>query len=442
MGPEPSSIEEPSDSTVPSAVSGCAPAGQATWPAPLGWDPRHRDATRLGDVRFTTDTREGHGPYRAFRIIDDPRRRCRPIRSGDEPPFELDSIGTAIWELLDGSSDLGVIADDLADVIGADAYEQLEAIVILVDRLAAQGAIVADTWSGGGQPVLEELEVDCDFRFTPFAYNRSPDGVHAPTSRELLLAAESPDGPGRAALAHLVDTIRTATGPGRTVWGVKRSDGRFCYEFYWYRIQPDGPGWLASVGDRVHTVFEALGWHVPRTVSPHVSIASIEVHVDEHGHIEPPTDMDLYGPSVSVLGRPTDAIFADDDLTEGTQYYHRYDLPEDRALLVERLDAGRFVTDDARALATKYWLSRIDAAARCESVFCTYKSHADGIYLAHVHANDLQALLDEFGYPDHLRAWFAEHIERLGDRYFDLEFDYTVDDGDLVVHKTGFFGSL
>lgn len=264
-------------------------------------------------------------------------------------------------------------------------------------------------------------------------YSRSVPAEDKFRSVNLLL--QSFDEAGIDARAYaIVDAIRDAIGPFRTVFGIKLLSGRLAWEFYFYDYRRR---------DRevsVTRVLEAIGPFVRCPVKADEGVPYFMFSLDLDGELasgERPLDVvHLYvgNPGSTVSSGIAYALRVDGARLEN--FYFFFDARTQRQEAADKVACSAHF--DARRIDMDEIL--LPELRECQTICVANKQTHDCIYFSGVDVAQLLFFLERFGYPQALVSFVRENRCDLDHLLFDVGVDYRVQQGRLVPLKSGYYG--
>ena len=262
--------------------------------------------------------------------------------------------------------------------------------------------------------------------------------------RAINLLLQSFDHAGMPEPAYaLLDALREAIGPFRTVFGVKLVQGRLAWEFYFYDYARTGRSVSAS------RVLAALAPFAPFASS--AGGAPCTPQVDErlpYFMFSLDIDAALAAGQRAIdvvhvyIGNPGSTVSSgiayalrDGGMTLENFYFffdavkQRQDAA-DKILCSAHLDQARVHIDDI------LWPELRD----CTTLCVANKSGHDCIYFSGVVVDQLLHFLQRLGYPTAVQHFVRTHRNDLDHLRFDVGFDYRWQGDALAVLKSGYYG--
>jgi hypothetical protein len=230
--------------------------------------------------------------------------------------------------------------------------------------------------------------------------------------------------------------LRAALGPLRTVWGIKWDGTALSNEFYFYDYER-----LA----RAHSFA-----HIAAAFAPHCAAAapvdarvpyfmvSVETPMGAHAFPARAARADIY------VGNPGSQVSSgicyqvDGSGTEMKNFYFFFDARKDWDAITAKAACSALVPFEGFPFDAVLppWLRD------CRVIVVANKRRHDAVYFSGISIAQLVRFLKTFGYPPALTAYAEREMDNLAHLTFDVGFDYRMEDGRLVVLKSGFYNVL
>lgn len=235
-------------------------------------------------------------------------------------------------------------------------------------------------------------------------------------------------------LRRMVEALRRALGPFRTVWGVKQAGGQLTWELYFYdyeRLQ------RAVSIERVLAVLEP--WlETSLRLSPARPYFMFSIDLDPG-----PGEARAHLDAISVyLGNPGSAVSSGlcYSLTRSglrlDNLYNFFDARAERDDIVSKVAASLHLDLDGVELDRILLPQLVD----CGIVVVANKKFCDGVYFSRIRIGQLIWFCERFGWPRAITGFLEEHRDRLDHMLYDVGIDYTMIDGRIEITKTAFYG--
>lgn len=232
----------------------------------------------------------------------------------------------------------------------------------------------------------------------------------------------------------IVERIREAIGPFRTVFGVKLLGGKLAWELYFY----DYARRQREVS--ISRVLEAIRPLVACEVRPNESLPYFMFSLDLDADIAAGrrgldvVHMYVGNPGSTVSSGIAYALRADGTTLENFYFFFDAERQLDEA-------AGKICSsayfDDTRLPVDAVLVPEL---RRCQTICVANKRTHDCVYFSGIEVHQLQHFLERLAYPAPIVSFVRGHAERLAHLRFDVGFDYRIEGGELKILKSGYYG--
>jgi hypothetical protein len=233
---------------------------------------------------------------------------------------------------------------------------------------------------------------------------------------------------------QIVNAIRDAIGPFRTVFGIKLLAGRLAWEFYFY----DYARRQREVS--ISRVLEAIRPLLRCAVRANESLPYFMFSLDLDAELAAGRrDLDVVH---MYVGNPGSTV------SSGIAYALRKD-----AITLENFyfffDAARQLDEAAGKICSSAHFDDtrlpVDAILvpelrRCQTICVANKQTHDCVYFSGIDVRQLVHFLERLAYPEAVTAFVRQHASRLEHLLFDVGFDYRMENGRLNILKSGYYG--
>ena len=232
----------------------------------------------------------------------------------------------------------------------------------------------------------------------------------------------------------IINLIRDAIGPFRTVFGVKLLGDRLAWEFYFY----DYARRQRQVS--ISRVLEAIRPLVRCDVRPIESLPYFMFSLDLDAEIAAGRrDLDVVHMYVGNPGSAVSSGIAYALLTGSVTLENFYFFFDAARQLDEA--AGKICSsahfDDTRLPVDEILVPEL---RRCKTLCVANKQTHDCVYFSGIDVHQLLYFLERLAYPEPVIAFVRQHASRLDHLLFDVGFDYRTEDGRLRILKSGYYG--
>lgn len=232
----------------------------------------------------------------------------------------------------------------------------------------------------------------------------------------------------------IVNLIRDAIGPFRTVFGIKLLGGRLAWEFYFY----DYARRQREVS--ISKVLAAIRPLVRCDVQPNESLPYFMFSLDLDAELAAGRrDLDVVHMYVGNPGSTVSSGIAYAVRTTGTTLENFYFFFDAARQLNDA--AGKICSsahfDDTRLPVDEVLVPEL---RRCRTICVANKQTHDCVYFSGVDVRQLSHFLERLDYPRPVVEFVREHASRLDHLLFDVGFDYRMEGGRLKILKSGYYG--
>lgn len=233
---------------------------------------------------------------------------------------------------------------------------------------------------------------------------------------------------------ELVETIRQALGPFRTVWGTKWVGGRLAWEFYFYDYQRRERE--VSVTRVLDAIRPRLSCEVQVNERLPYFMFSIDIPASPGLGVRGLDEIHLYvgNPGSAVSSGIAYAIRPEGATLENFYFFFdaRKDLNEaaGKILCSPHVDATRIPID---------WLLWPELA-QCHTICVANKRQNDTVYFSGVDVDQFLFFLKRLRYPPAIIDDVERNRSKLDHLLYDVGFDYITRDDELRVVKSGYYG--
>jgi hypothetical protein len=237
---------------------------------------------------------------------------------------------------------------------------------------------------------------------------------------------------GRA--GAVVDVLRDALGPFRTVWGTKWLGNRLAWEFYFYDYQ------RRERDVSITRVLDVIRPYVACDIRVNERLPYFMFSIDILA--EPGSDLRGLDEVHMYVGNPGSAVssgIAYSIRTGGAtleNFYFFFDAQRDlkeatgKILCSPHVDATRIPID---------WLLWPELT-RCHTICVANKRQNDTVYYSGIDVAQLLFFLKRLHYPPAIVGFVEENRAQLDHLLYDVGYDYTTKDDQVRIVKSGYYG--
>lgn len=232
----------------------------------------------------------------------------------------------------------------------------------------------------------------------------------------------------------VVDAIRDAIGPFRTVFGIKHLGGRLAWELYFYDYL------RTQRAVSISRVLAAIGELVRCPVRPNERLPYFMFSLDlDAALVSGARELDVVHMYIGNPGSTVSSGIAYGLRANGTTLENFYFF----------FDAATQLGEAADKIACSAWFDPSHIALddillpqlrNCQTICVANKQTHDCVYFSGVNVGQLLFFLERFGYPPAVVAFVRENLHNLDHLLFDVGVDYRVEGGRITPLKSGYYG--
>jgi len=237
-----------------------------------------------------------------------------------------------------------------------------------------------------------------------------------------------------ARACDIVEAIRAAIGPFRTVFGIKLLPGRLAWEFYFYDYE------RRARQVSISRVLAAIRPFVRCEVRANENLPYFMFSLDLDAELAAGRrDLDVVHMYVGNPGSAVSSGIAYALRPGGTtleNFYFFFDAPAQLDEAAGKIRSSAYF-DDTRLDIDEVLVPGLRA---CQTICVANKQTHDCVYFSGVDVDQLVAFLERLRYPEPIVSFARENRGNLDHLLFDVGFDYRGEAGGLAVLKSGYYG--
>jgi hypothetical protein len=280
-----------------------------------------------------------------------------------------------------------------------------------------------------------ELATAQDRLFDFCLWEYQPPASPAGKLRSVNLLRRSFEGHPQADAFHALNAaLRAELGESRTVWGIKQSATGLAWEFYFY-------DYARLTRERsVRRVLDAIRPWAPCDIAvsellPYFMF-SIDFDPAKLGRAEPLADIQVY---IGNAGSTVSSGICYEFTRERAQlknFYFFFNARTEMQAIIDKLATSAYLALPGLGPEAILW----PELRRCETIVIANKRTHDGVYFCRINVDQLLFFLKRLQYPPAQVEFVERHRARLDHLLYDVGIDYRVDDGQLRILKSAYYG--
>lgn len=232
----------------------------------------------------------------------------------------------------------------------------------------------------------------------------------------------------------LLEALRAALGVDRTVWGLKRAGDRLSWEFYFYDYR------RRERYTSISRVLAALEPFAPCTLPVNEGRPYFMFSLDfDPDLIEKRRGIDEINVYIGNVGSTVSSGICYSQTAAGFRLantYYFFDAATEQEAIRGKLASSVHLDETRIDLDDLHW----GELSSCKTIVVANKKLNDGIYYSRIDVDQLVIFLERLGYPKEIVDFTAGHRDRLDHLLYDVGIDYRMEEGQLKILKSGFYG--
>ncbi|MEB0135163.1 hypothetical protein QN362_07450 [Actimicrobium sp. CCC2.4] len=232
----------------------------------------------------------------------------------------------------------------------------------------------------------------------------------------------------------LVEAIRQAFGPSRTVWGVKFEGGRLSWELYFYDY--DRQQRTRSVTRLLDVIRPWMASTLQVNEARDYFMFSIDL---DRTVLEQGRPLELLQLYIGNVGSTVSSGICYDVKAQAMtlkNFYFFFDARTQVRQIIDKVRSSAYLDLSRFELDRVLW----PELRECQTIVLANKRHHDGVYFSRITIDQLLFFLRRLDYPAALVATIAQQRAQLDHLLYDVGFDYRMEDGVLRILKSAYYG--
>lgn len=223
---------------------------------------------------------------------------------------------------------------------------------------------------------------------------------------------------------RFVDHIRKKNGLNKTVWGIKKIEDKILWEFYFY-------DW--KIKDRATSMSRFIKQCKPffmTKIKPNENIPYFMFSVDVDDNLL------LYKKLNGFHVYTGSSYFLDEKGMTLENHYNFYNSKKEIKRLIIDIKRSAIIDFTKIKLSDILWPELIN----CYSICRSRKKNNDAIYYSRINIEQFIFFLKKLKYPNGLIIFIEKNKSKLDHLFYDVGFDYVMENNKLKIIKSGYYG--
>lgn len=233
---------------------------------------------------------------------------------------------------------------------------------------------------------------------------------------------------------ELINHIRAKLGIFNTVWGVKLIGGRLFWEFYFYDYQRRKRS--RSMSDLLAAISPFTHCELQVNESLPYFMFSVDIDADLILHSKPLSKIHVYiGNTGSTISSGICYLITREGLRLENLYYF-FDSSTQMHDIAQKAGCSVYLDTTRIPIQDILWPELTNA----KTIVIANKQKNDAVYFSRITLDQLLFFMRRLGYPGSIIQYVVQNRHLLDYMLYDVGFDYRVEQGQLVVLKSGYYG--
>jgi len=231
-----------------------------------------------------------------------------------------------------------------------------------------------------------------------------------------------------------VRTIQQGFGVFSTVWGIKQVGNKISWELYFYDY--DRLNRERSISQLLKIISP---WNTCNiNVNEHCPYFMFSIELDRQHLIDgmPIKEIQMYlGNAGSTVSSGICYSVMETEIVM-KNFYFFFDVKTQMAEIVDKISNSAYFDISKLDIQTILW----PELQECETIVVANKRGHDGVYFSRINVAQLLLFLKKMRYPAQQIAFVEQHQSRLDHMLYDVGFDYRMENGQLMILKSSYYG--
>jgi len=232
----------------------------------------------------------------------------------------------------------------------------------------------------------------------------------------------------------VIAAIRNGFGMSRTVWGIKQENGRISWELYFYDYERR---------QRTRSITRLL-----EIIRPWITC---DLRVNEHSDYfmfsvdlnqallsgeKPMDELQMYMGNVGSTVSSGICYAVTKEAMTMKNFYFFFDAPTQGREIVDKVCSSVYLDLEKFELDSLLW----PELRECQTIVVSNKRTHDGLYFSRITIDQLLFFLKKTSFPQEQIAFAELHRDQLDHLLYDVGIDYRMENGQIKVLKSAYYG--
>ncbi|OFZ67421.1 MAG: hypothetical protein A2V79_05895 [Betaproteobacteria bacterium RBG_16_56_24] len=252
-------------------------------------------------------------------------------------------------------------------------------------------------------------------------------------SINLLTQSFGAQGIGERAI-DIIRAIQQGFGASRTIWGIKQEGDVIRWEFYFYDYE------RLERNRTISRLLEIISpWNsCAISVNEHYPYFMFSINLDRKQLMEggPLEEIQMYiGNAGSTVSSGICYSVTETNITL-KNFYFFFDVKTQMAEIVDKICSSAYLDITKLDINTILW----PEMKNCRTIVVANKRTHDGVYFSRINVAQLSVFLKRMCYPAEHISFVEQNKSQLDHMLYDVGFDYRMENGQLKILKSSYYG--
>jgi len=237
-------------------------------------------------------------------------------------------------------------------------------------------------------------------------------------------------------MAEVSDAIRRGMGPFQTVWGVKQMDGLLSWEYYFYDYQ------RLERKNSIPRLLDIIAPYAKCSLRYGEERPYFMFSVDlDDALVTGARNMEEINVYIGNIGSSVSSGICY-SLTEGglrlDNLYYFFDAKEEIDTIAAKIGCSAHLDLPKVNINAILWPEMLD----CQTIVVANKKNRESVYFSRIRIDQLIFFMKRLNYPESLVSCVVDNQDALDHLLYDVGFDYVMEDGNINILKSGYYGVM
>lgn len=235
---------------------------------------------------------------------------------------------------------------------------------------------------------------------------------------------------------ELVQAVRQAFGPANTVWGIKHENGRISWELYFYDYARQQRS--RSITRLIEVIRPWIACDLVVSETRDYFMFSIDLDASLLDGTSRMDELQMYIGNVGSTVSSGICYAVSRDAMTMKNFYFFFDARTQMREIADKVCSSVYLDLEYFNIDSVLW----PELRVCQTIVVANKRTHDGIYFSRITIDQLVFFLHRMQFPEAQIEFIQKHRSRLNHMLYDVGIDYCMENGNLKILKSAYYGSF